>query len=247
MAYNTGDQNRFIDLTTEHGVGNLSSETPNSGLVRIGKVTAFTKDRATCATTLRGFELEKLEWGSHRAARQLKHWHYSGEAMEFSIRMVRAEDAESIVELLNPIIQAGTYTIMDEQPSVDDQIDFMRGFPKRGVFNVAVCNDSQKVLGLQDVQPISTGVSAFRHFGEISTFVSLASHRNGIGGSLSHATFIRAKEQGFLKLSATIRADNPQAALFYQSLGFKVIGTARKHASVVGKYIDEILMEKFID
>ncbi len=223
------------------------SETTNSGLVHIGKATAFTKDQVTCPTTLHGFELEKLEWGSHRAARELKRWHCSGEAMEFSIRMAREEDAESIVELLNPIIQAGTYTIMDEQLLVDDQIDFMRGFPKRGVFNVAVCNDSQKVLGLQDVQPISPGVNAFRHVGEISKFVSLASHRNGIGRSLSHATFIGAKAQGFLKLSATIRADNPQAVLFYQSLGFKVIGTARKHAFVGGKYIDEILMEKFVD
>ncbi len=50
--------------------------------------------------------------------------------MGFSIRMVREKDAESIIELLNPIIQEGKYTIMDEQLSVDDQIDFIRGFPK---------------------------------------------------------------------------------------------------------------------
>jgi L-amino acid N-acyltransferase YncA len=75
----------------------------------------------------------------------------AGEDMELSIRMVREKDAESIIELLNPIIQAGKYTAMDELFSVDDQIDFIRGFPKRGVYNVAVCNDSQKVLGIQDV------------------------------------------------------------------------------------------------
>ena len=73
--------------------------------------------------------------------------------MEFSIRTVREEDTESIVELLNPIIQAGKYTIMDEQLSVDEQLDFLRGFPKRGVFHVAVCNDSQSVLGIQDERP----------------------------------------------------------------------------------------------
>ena len=58
--------------------------------------------------------------------------------MEFSIRTVREEDAESIVELLNPIIQAGKYTIMVEQLSVQDQIAWIRGVSKRGVFNVAV-------------------------------------------------------------------------------------------------------------
>ena len=167
--------------------------------------------------------------------------------MEFSIRTAREEDAESIVELLNPIIQQGSYTIMDEQVSVDDQIEFIRGFPERGVVHVAVRDNSQEVLGLQDVQPISAGGGAFKHVGEISTFVSLASHRKWIGRSLSHKTFIEARGRGFLKLWAAIRADNPVAVSFYQSLGFKVIGTAKRHAFVRGKYVDEILAEKFID
>lgn len=172
---------------------------------------------------------------------------HQGKNVELSVRKVREEDASSIVELLNPIIQAGVYTIMDQQLSVDDQIDFIRTFPTRGVFHVAVGHQSQKILGLQDVQPISTGENAFKHVGEISTFVALTSHRSGIGRSLSYATFKEAKAQGFLKLMATVRADNPQAVSFYQSQGFKVIGTAKRHAFVGGKYVDEILLEKFFD
>lgn len=167
--------------------------------------------------------------------------------MGFSVRRVKEEDAESIIELLDPIIRIGTYTIMDQQLSVDDQIEYIRGVPERGVFNVAACNHSQKILGLQDVQPISIRTNALKHVGEISTFVALASHRNGIGRSLSQATFKEAKEKGFLKISAMVRADNPQAVSFYQSQGFKIIGTAKQHAFVGGKYIDEILLEKFID
>lgn len=167
--------------------------------------------------------------------------------MAFSIRGVREQDAASIVELLNPIIQAGIYTIMDELLSVDDQVDFIRGFSQRGVFNVAVCRDSQKVVGLQDVTPLSTASNVFQHVGEISTFVSLASRRNGIGASLCRATFGQARAQGFLKLMTTIRADNSAAISFYQSQGFRIIGTAHKHAWVRGQYIDEILAERFID
>jgi L-amino acid N-acyltransferase YncA len=167
--------------------------------------------------------------------------------MEFFIRRVREEDAGSIVELLNPIIQAGRYTIIDEPVSVDDQLGFIRGFPERGVYHAALGNDRQKVLGIQDVVPASTAVNALKHVGEISTFVRLATHRNGIGRGVSRATFRAAKEQGFLKLMATIRADNPPAIAFYLSQGFAVIGTAQKHAFVGGKYIDEILMERFID
>jgi L-amino acid N-acyltransferase YncA len=167
--------------------------------------------------------------------------------MDFSIRRVWEEDAQSIIELLNPIIAAGKYTIMDEQFSVEDQFAFIRGFPQRGVYNVAVANDSQKVLGIQDVMPISISAKAYYYIGEISTFVALDSRRKGIGTSLSQATFRAAKEQGFLKVMATIRADNPEAVSFYSSQGFRRIGTAHKHALVRGRFIDEIIMEKFLD
>jgi L-amino acid N-acyltransferase YncA len=166
--------------------------------------------------------------------------------MEFSIRRVREEDAESIVELLNPIIRAGKYTIMDEELSVDDHVDFIRKFPERGVYNVAISKESLKVLGIQDVQPKSNSENALKHVGEISTFVSLASQRKGRGRSLSKKTFKDAKQQGFNKIFATIRADNPQEISFYRIQGFEVIGTAQKHAFVRGRYIDEVFMEKFL-
>ena len=157
--------------------------------------------------------------------------------MECCIRPAREEDAHAIVELLNPLIQAGTYTIMDKPLSVIDQVDFIRGFPGRGVYNVAVCNDSHELLGIQDVQPISAHTHALEHVGEVSTFVSLARHRNGIGSRLCHATFEEARQRGFLKLRATIRADNPQATAFYQSQGFKVVRTT----------IDEVVAERVLD
>ena len=128
--------------------------------------------------------------------------------MEFSIRTVREEDAESITDMLIPIVQAGTYTIVEEA-SVESQIDFIRGFPEHGVYHVAVGHGSQKVVGIQDVQPITTGEKPFEHVGEVSTFVSLESHTKGIGRGLCKATFHAARERGFLKIIATIRADNP--------------------------------------
>lgn len=166
--------------------------------------------------------------------------------MTFSIRRVKEEDAASIVELLNPIIRAGKYTSMSEQLSVQEQLDFMRGFPAQGVFHVAVCHHSQKIVGLQDVIPMSTGSNEGNQVGEISTFVSLTSHRQGVGRGLSQATFQAAKVQGFLKLTATIRADNPQAVSFYLSQGFKPIGAAQNRVMIGGRYIDKVLLEKCI-
>lgn len=166
--------------------------------------------------------------------------------MDYLIRTVREEDAKSIIDLLNPIIKGGTYTIMDQELSVAEQVEFIRGFPRRGVFNVAVHRDSHTVVGLQSVEPLSMSASALKHVGEISTFVALGLHRSGIGRQLSETTFVEARAQGFLKLWATVRADNPPAVSFYRSQGFGIIGTARKHAFVRGNYLDEILMEQLL-
>ena len=164
--------------------------------------------------------------------------------MRLIIRPVREEDAASIVGLLDPIIEAGIFTAMDEPFSVADQLDFIRGFPQHGIYHIAL-DDEQKVLGIQDVMPISTS-NVFKHVGEISTFVALNSQRQGIGQSLCQATFKATKAQGYLKLRATVRADNPYAFAFYQSQGFEQIGIAKKHAYLRGEYVDEILLEKFL-
>jgi L-amino acid N-acyltransferase YncA len=171
----------------------------------------------------------------------------NGSETAYSIRSVREEDAASIVDLLNPLIEAGHYTIMDEPVSPESQIAVIRDFPERGIFNVAVCRDTRRVLGIQDVVRFKAEGTAFVPIGEISTFVRLESHRRGVGRDLSRATFADARERGFTKIMATIRADNPMAVSFYESQGFRVIGTAQRHALVRGRYLDEILMEKLLD
>ncbi len=136
---------------------------------------------------------------------------------------------------------------MDEPLSVSDQVTFIRNFSKRGLFHVAVSNESQEVLGIQDVQPITSEGKTHSHIGEIATFVSLTAQRKGIGKSLSKVTFKEAKELGYRKLMASIRGDNGQALSFYQSQGFRIIGTAANHAFINGQYIDQIFSEKLMD
>ena len=165
----------------------------------------------------------------------------------FSIRRVREEDAASIVDLLNPIIEAGNLTVMDERVSLRGQIAFIRGFPARGVFLVATCDESGEVLGIQDVMPLKAEEAAFRHIGEISTFVRFEAQRSGVGRALTCATLAEANDKGLVKIVATIRADNPMAVAFYRSQGFREVGTARKHALVRGRYVDEVLMETLLD
>ena len=101
------------------------------------------------------------------------------------------------------------------------------------------------LLGIQLVLPLSD-LAAFAHVGDIGTYVSSTSHRSGVGRALAEATFKTAKEKGFTKIMAFIRADNPRAQSFYKSIGFDQIGIAHRQARVRDQFIDEVLMERFL-
>jgi ribosomal protein S18 acetylase RimI-like enzyme len=80
----------------------------------------------------------------------------------------------------------------------------------------------------------------------MGTYVDLACHRQGIGRRLFAATFEAARRKGYEKIFTYVRADNEAGLAAYLGQGFEVVGTARRHAKIGGRYIDEIMIERFL-
>ncbi len=57
--------------------------------------------------------------------------------MDFLMREARPDNAEAFVVALNPIIESDKYTVLDKSFSVEEEREFIRNFPKRGVLHVA--------------------------------------------------------------------------------------------------------------
>jgi L-amino acid N-acyltransferase YncA len=162
------------------------------------------------------------------------------------VRDARVEDAEDMVGILNPIIAARIYTALDTTFSIEEQRTFIRNFPRRGIFHVAVDSTSDRVVGLQDVSPFGDFTHAFDHVGVIGTFVNLNRRRQGIATKLFAATFEAARRRGYEKFFAYVRADNDAALQTYLRQGFRVLGRAERHAKIDGNYVDEIMIEKLL-
>ena len=111
---------------------------------------------------------------------------------------------------------------------------------------MALNEEGSSVVGFQNVEPFAAYTHAFDHVGIIGTFVDASCRRQGVASILFKATFNLARSKGYEKLFAYVREDNPNALATYLRQGFEVVGTAKKHAKVRGKYIDEILIEKFL-
>jgi L-amino acid N-acyltransferase YncA len=162
------------------------------------------------------------------------------------IRPVRVEDAEGIIKILNPLIVSGECTVLDRTPTIDEERAFISSFPPSGIFHVAERSSDGSIVGLQDVEPFASYTDAFAHVGVIGTFVDPSEHKQGIGRLLFASTRLAAREKGYEKFFAFIRADNPGALSFYKRIGFEVIGVAKNHAKIKGKYIDEVMIERLI-
>jgi L-amino acid N-acyltransferase YncA len=164
--------------------------------------------------------------------------------MDLLVRDAVPADADAIVAILNPIIESRAYTVFDAPFTSAAERDYILAFPPRGVWKIAFRPADDRVVGFQVLEPFGPYTRAFDHVGTLGTYVDLAQRRHGIAKTLFAATFDSARQKGYEKIFTFVRADNPAALAAYRAHGFEVIGTARRHAKLDGRYIDEILIEK---
>jgi len=166
--------------------------------------------------------------------------------VDLLIREAQPDDAAAVVAILNPIIDAGVYTVLDTPLPVDAEREFIVSFPKRGIFHLAEDCRNQRAVGFQTLEPFATYTQAFDHVGIIATFVDLSLRRGGVGSRLTKATLEKAEQLGYEKVFTYVRGDNQAALEFYRKLGFRTVGTAKKQAKCGGAYVDEIIIERFL-
>jgi L-amino acid N-acyltransferase YncA len=166
--------------------------------------------------------------------------------MELLIREAQPDDAGAIVGILNPIIVAGIYTAFDTPFSVEAEREYILHLPQRGIFLVAIRRQDQRVVGFQSMEPFATYTHAFDHVGVLGTNVGLSYHRQGIATRLFAATFAAARWKEYEKIFTFVRADNHGALATYLKQDFHIVGTAQRQAKVNGKYVDEIIIERFL-
>jgi L-amino acid N-acyltransferase YncA len=165
--------------------------------------------------------------------------------MDLAIREVRTDDAAAILGVLNPIIESEPVAF-DAQLSEAEERDYIASFPPRGVFLIALRCDNGMPVGFQSTEPFATYTSLFDHVGVLGTYVHAACRRQGVATRLFAATFAAARAKGYEKLFTYIREDNPGALATYAAQGFRVVGIAERHLKVDGRYVAEIIVERFL-
>lgn len=167
-------------------------------------------------------------------------------AAGISIRMATPDDAAGVAAVLNGAILDGSPTLLDTPFSVEDERAYIESLPARGFIHVAETPDAG-IVGFQTVIPWCDFVTtAHDHVASMGTYVDAGHRRKGVGEELARASFAAALALGYEKVFTDLRADNLASLAYHASLGFAVVGAARRQARTASGDVDVLFIERFL-
>jgi len=159
------------------------------------------------------------------------------------VRKGLLQDAEEVAAVINSVIAEGKLTILDEPFTLQEEEKFLASLNDREAIFVAEVDG--KIVGIQTISLYSQ-MDANSHVATIGTWVHKDYRCRGVGKLLAKESFNFAKEKKFKKILIYVMAHNERALRFYESLGFKRIGIAKRQVKLRGEYFDEVYIERFL-
>jgi L-amino acid N-acyltransferase YncA len=155
-------------------------------------------------------------------------------------RPARREDAADIARIYNEGIEDRVATFETELRS---ERDVLRWFDEERTMVVVEGGGVLAFASAFSYRPRAcyTGVREF------SVYVSREARGRGLGRVALEALIDAARSRGDWKLLSRVFPENQPSLKLLRSLGFRQVGTYRRHAKLDGVWRDVVIVEKLID
>lgn len=172
------------------------------------------------------------------------------DSVEYIIRNVQLEDAEALLDIGRSVISEGEYFIavseeVEKTPLHEEKERIQR-----------ILDNIKETLIVAEVNGVVVGSIEFRsqtrkrlsHSGSVSMSISKNYRGMGIGKALLKSLLDWAEENPLIeKVSLGVFSTNQRAISLYKQMGFLEEGRLIKEYKLNhGKYIDDVLMYKFV-
>lgn len=161
---------------------------------------------------------------------------------QVTLRKVKEEDAQDIIEAVKSIIDSGAYIQKERPRTIQEEIDFISDMKEKNNLYLGV-ELKGKIVGIARV--IRGELEMKKHTGLFRTWLGDSAQGLGIGKELMSATLEWCRTNSLHKLCLTVFASNEVALKLYKKYGFVVEGIQREQAVLNGKFDDEIHMAYF--
>ena len=159
------------------------------------------------------------------------------------IRLARLDDAGEIARIYNQGLEERIATFETEPRSVDAMRDQLAAKGDRYP-TVVVERDGQVIawasMSAYSSRPCYAGV------GEHSVYVGREARRTGAGEAALDGLIKEAEARGFWKLESRIFPENAPSRALHIKLGFREVGTYRRHGKLDGQWRDCVIVERLI-
>lgn len=164
--------------------------------------------------------------------------------MFFSVRVATLEDIADITSIYNQGIEDKTATL---ETKLQTEKDMQQWFLKRDErYKVlVVVDESSKVHGWASLN-IFSPKSGYYGVADLSIYIRREMRGKRLGKMLLTELFRVAREEGFHKLVLSTFTENEAAQTLYKSLGFYEVGIYKRQGKIGDKWIDIMIMEKFL-
>lgn len=160
------------------------------------------------------------------------------------IRRAIEADAESLIRNINEVGAEGDW-ILTESLAWDlrREREWIRGF-----------DDSSSVLYVGEVDgrvvgQVDAHIASYakaRHVSSLGIAITKSYRGLGIGRFLMERVLVWMKARGVEKAVLEVFSTNERAIALYQKLGFEVEGARKRHYKIRGKYVDDVMMAKWL-
>jgi L-amino acid N-acyltransferase YncA len=153
-------------------------------------------------------------------------------------RPATQDDAAAIARIYSEGIEDRVGTFETEPRSAEDVLPWIEaGYP------IVVGEDEGEVVAWASAPPYRPHRAAYAGVADFSIYVAREARRRGAGRATLAALIAEAEGRGYWKLVSRIFPENEASLGLCRSLGFREVGTYRRHAKLDGMWRDVVIVE----
>ena len=157
-----------------------------------------------------------------------------------TVRTATHADAPAIAAIYNAGIEDRTATFETRQRTAAEVAVWMDG-----VHPVVVVERDGIVVGFADTTAYRPR-DCYAGVAEFGVYVARGQRGRGVGREAMETLVSAAEQAGFWKLVSRVFVDNAGSRALLRSVGFREVGTYRRHARLDGAWRDVVIVERLL-
>jgi len=158
------------------------------------------------------------------------------------IRPACSRDAEAIARIYNLGIDARRSTFETRHRSSTEILSWIDQAER---YPVLVAEAGDRVLGWANLSSYRPR-DCYARNAEFSIYLDPEARGRGLGRRLLAALIDLARQRGFSKLISRVFPFNTASLALCRALGFREVGTYRNHAQLDGRWLDVVIVERWL-